>query len=928
MRITRRLGVLVAVPLAAVSGFGAVALTASAGDTVRGEHLWSLMHTSTAAGHLICALQDERTMMALLLTGADPRPTPALRAQIAQTDTAIAAYRRQVAALPHIPQVTRDVLTRIDQELGELATLRSRILAQAAPALSAVVFQYRIAIADLAQFRDAVTNAGAAPQQIAGPIHAANLLYQAAEATGQEESDVLRSAAGPALTPAAVASIARDRQMFGDAMEAFDTQAPDAWHERPDEAMVSPAILTAGQLEDQIARLGAGDPLKIYPDTFARAMSARRDALDQVREALDADTLTAIAQLRDDAKRTAEAEAAAIAGTALLVVMISLRLGRPMIRGLRQLRDAAHAVAFERLPAAVDELRATESLTGRSPEEFADQAGDALTLDGRRPGARRRGPIRADDPKDELAAVAKAFNSVHREAIRTAAEQVLLRAGVGATFVALARRGERLTGALTSELDRAERSEQDPDRLARLFVLDHLAARMTRNNESLLVLGGEGTARVRDRGVPLRDVARAALGRIERYTRVDLEDVDAGIVVAPQAVDHLVHLCAELLDNATAFSSPGTRVTVGARTMADRVIVQIADRGIGMTPARRAELNAALAAPRALDSETVRAMGLTVVAHLAAWYGIEVELRARPGGGTVAEIGLPLTVIVPASRDSDGGAATVGGVNGVTGSVKDAAPLSELGRAAADPEAGDWPELPFADAQETAGAYASELSATSTADTDSVAVPASVARESARAHASGHAATSTADTFPAAVSAPSAQESVGAHASGSPASSTSDTVPAAVPAPVAAAYSAPAAVQPDAAYTELASRLSGFGPAGHGSGSGLDPAAGPSGLTSANGSASPGSFNDLEDFDDEQAEPSPTEPAPPTTLNGLPVRVPQTTLPKAARRGAARKQAPSTEGSAAPADRDPERVAATMAAYARGLTGRTGGPKP
>ncbi|MFD0633570.1 hypothetical protein ACFQ9X_20395 [Catenulispora yoronensis] len=237
--------------------------------------------------------------------------------------------------------------------------------------------------------------------------------------------------------------------------------------------------------------------------------------------------------------------------------MISLRLGRPMVRGLRQLRDAAHAVAFERLPAAVEELRATESLTGRSPEEFADQAGDALALAHRRPLRRGSAKVRPEDPKDELAAVAKAFNSVHREAIRTAAEQVLLRAGVGATFVALARRGERLTGALTSELDRAERTEQDPDRLARLFVLDHLAARMTRNNESLLVLGGEGTARVRDRGVQLLDVLRAALGRIERYTRVDLEDVDTTIVIAPQAVDHLVHLCAELLDNATTFSAPG-----------------------------------------------------------------------------------------------------------------------------------------------------------------------------------------------------------------------------------------------------------------------------------------------------------------------------------------------------------------------------------
>ncbi|MFD0633571.1 nitrate- and nitrite sensing domain-containing protein [Catenulispora yoronensis] len=202
MRITRRLGVLVAVPLAAVSGFGAVALTASAGDTMRGEHLWSLMHTSSAAGRLICQLQDERTMMALLLTGPDPTPTAEVEAQISQTDAAIADFRAQVAALSQTPQMTRDLLARIQAELDGLAPLRTQLRSQAAPALSSVVFQYRIAIADLAQFRDSVASVGAAPQQIATKIQAANLLYQAAEATGQEESDVLRSAVGIPMTPA------------------------------------------------------------------------------------------------------------------------------------------------------------------------------------------------------------------------------------------------------------------------------------------------------------------------------------------------------------------------------------------------------------------------------------------------------------------------------------------------------------------------------------------------------------------------------------------------------------------------------------------------------------------------------------------------------------------------------------------------------
>ena len=820
MRITRRLGVLVAVPLAAVSGFGAVALTASAGQAWRSERLWSLMHTSDAAGKLLGRLQDERTAMALLLTTKQSTTTPDVENRMAQTDAALAFYRQQVRSISRMPPGTRDLLARIDQDLAQLTTLRTQIKARSAPALSTVVFQYRIAIADLAQLRAAVIGVGSAPQPIAARIEAANLLYQASEATGQEEAEVLRAADGLPLTPAAVAAIAHDRQSYDDAMEAFDTQAPAGWNERPDEAMTTSDILTAQQYEDQISQLGPGDPLAPDRNEWVRTMSARRIALDTVREQMDLATMSAVAQLRDQAERIAEVEAAAVAGTALLVVMISLRLGRPMIRGLRQLRDAAHAVAFEHLPAAVEELRVTDSLTGRTPEEFADHAGDALPL-----GTGRGDALNANDPKDELAAVARAFNEVHREALRTAAEQVLLRAGVGATFVALARRGERLTGALTGELDRAERLEQDPDRLARLFALDHLAARMARNNESLLVLGGEGSARVRDAPVTLLDVLRAALGRIERYTRVDLASVDATIVIAPHVVDHLVHLCAELLDNATAFSAPDSRVAVEGHRMTDRVIIQIADRGLGMTPARRAELNTQLAAPRQVDSQTVRAMGLTVVAHLAAWYGIEVELRARPGGGTVAEVGLPLAVV----------------------SASAAPPGADGDSPAAEPT--DWPELPFPETDEPVVAFSGPGEATATI---TVAVGGGPAN-----------GTSVANGTPAANGT--------AHANGT------------VRGTGGAADSPPESQSSDSA----------------------------------------------------------------TTVNGLPVRRPKAQLPPKARRNpepppppadaASESSAPAPSGELGrhpePAkkkpriDRDPEHVAATMAAYARGLTGRNG-PKP
>ncbi|TYC68220.1 sensor histidine kinase [Streptomyces sp. CB01881] len=299
-----------------------------------------------------------------------------------------------------------------------------------------------------------------------------------------------------------------------------------------------------------------------------------------------------------------------------------------MIRDRSRLRAAAHAVAHERLPAAVAALSTGGALGEATPEEFAAAAGDAVEVRGR----------------DEIAAVGAAFNTVSREAVRIAAEQAAMRDRMGSVFVGLARRGERLTGALVQALDAAERDEPDPERLARLFELDHLASRMRRNNHSLLVLGGEATARVRSTDAPIEDVLRAAAAQTERYTRIDVGTTDQGILVGGRAVDHLVHLFAELLDNATAYSKPDTRVTAEARLLTDRLVVQVCDRGIGLGEDRWDSANEKLATPPPVEIAAVRAMGLTVVGHLASWYGIRVELRPRPGGGTIAEVTLPDTV--------------------------------------------------------------------------------------------------------------------------------------------------------------------------------------------------------------------------------------------------------------------------------------------
>jgi hypothetical protein len=231
--------------------------------------------------------------------------------------------------------------------------------------------------------------------------------------------------------------------------------------------------------------------------------------------------------------------------------------------------------------------------------------------------------------------------------VRTAAEQAQLRASVATMFVNLARRSQILVDRLIGHLDRLERGEEDPDRLAELFQLDHLATRMRRNDENLLVLAGADSTRIQREPAPLMDVLRAAQSEVEHYTRIEFGMVDRDIEIAAHAVNDMVHLVAELLDNATAFSPPDSAVVVEARRLGDRAALLVEDRGIGVSPDQLAELNDRLANPPMVDVAVSRMMGLVVVARLAARHGVKVELRPARERGTLADVTLPAGVLVP-----------------------------------------------------------------------------------------------------------------------------------------------------------------------------------------------------------------------------------------------------------------------------------------
>ena len=240
--------------------------------------------------------------------------------------------------------------------------------------------------------------------------------------------------------------------------------------------------------------------------------------------------------------------------------------------------------------------------------------------------------------------MARAFDQVHAEAVRLAGTEAQLRSNLNAMFISLSRRSVPLIDRLSRMIDNFEQNEDDPDQLSHLFSMDHLVTRMRRNSENLLVLAGEEPVRKWSEPVPLTDVARAAAAEIEQYGRVALT-VQPGIMVSGQSAADVVHLLAELLENATLFSPRNTQVQVAAADApGGGVLIEIRDEGVGVSTSRLAEMNWRLDHPPGVDVSVSRHMGLFAVSRLAARRGIRVRLRAGAPQGLTALVWLPGTL--------------------------------------------------------------------------------------------------------------------------------------------------------------------------------------------------------------------------------------------------------------------------------------------
>jgi signal transduction histidine kinase len=387
-----------------------------------------------------------------------------------------------------------------------------------------------------------------------------------------------------------------------------------------------PAALGTGLTQTQQA-IEAGAPLReieaggLSPASWQQlthtwAAGNYQAATDAAEGALAADE-----QLATSAKDRVWETAGFGAAGLILTLLVTILLGRSINRRLTVLRRSALTLAEEQLPAVVARLR----------------SGDTVDVAAEAP------PLRVGS--DEIGQVGQAIDTVRQTATRAAVDESRLRQGVNDMFRNLARRSQSLLQRQLAVLDSMERKATDPDVLEDLFKMDHLTTRMRRHAEGLIILSGAPPGRGWSAPVKLIDVMRGAISEVEDYARVTVS-TQTRAALAGSAVTDVIHLLAELIENATTLSPPFTQVRVSGEAVANGFAIEIEDRGLGMTPQRMAELNERLARPTEINPTNTEQLGLFVVGQLARRHGIIVTLRQSPFGGTTAVAMIPQRLIV------------------------------------------------------------------------------------------------------------------------------------------------------------------------------------------------------------------------------------------------------------------------------------------
>ncbi len=628
-RIRTKLAVVLLIPVISTLVLGGVNLF-QAGQQAAAARLSNHLTTLSAqVTSLAYALHHERMAVAEYL--AHPSDDGAqLRARLADTDERITAFRQAREALGTPPDELGPGLDRIGTHLDGLGSIREEAQSRKDTSAAQMVLRYGVILADLNTYvSDAAEFVGKIVDVVDQPRAVAAFAMTQSAAADQQASAYVVLLSGGAVSDEQHASFVASMTTAQESLKEFLKDASEQQWTVVRNFVSGDAVTLADWAAFQVSR-STGTRAWIGAEDASRSLGAVVDLMRFAQLRLESQLNSEIQTRTDAVTRQVIAEWILHPALLLAAILIAALVARMMVRSLERLRGGALAVADHSLPAMVERLRDIRGLDERTAETFANEVHDEIRVPGR----------------DEIGQVAAAFNIVHREAVRIAAEQAVLRATVSAMFLSLARRSQTLVDRMIAELDAIEQHEQDPARLARMFRLDHLATRMRRNDENLLVLAGADASPGRREDAGLEDVLRAAQSEVELYDRVEFSTVDGDTGIAAHAVNDVVRMVAELMDNGTRFSPPGTVVVADARRIGDYVLIQVEDRGLGMTDDQIHAVNERLAAPGQVDVSAFRMMGLGVVGRLADRYGIKAELRRNTDSGITAGLVLPRNILV------------------------------------------------------------------------------------------------------------------------------------------------------------------------------------------------------------------------------------------------------------------------------------------
>jgi hypothetical protein len=457
-----------------------------------------------------------------------------------------------------------------------------------------------------------------------------------------------------------------DQQLLAAAMGArqhelghFLAVATAAQRDRYQRAVGEPRVQRADELEGLLLGTGRDPSRQVSPDDWLSASGERVDALRSVVAIVGAQAVAANRAAAGSAANHLVVNAMVLLVAVLVSLALASLVARSIIRPLLLLEQAARDVAERTLPGVVERLHTREPI---------DLDAEARPIDVGVAG--------------EIGRVAAAFGAVQRVAVSVAIEQAALRQSVTETFVNMARRSQSLVDRQLALIDELERYEADAVRLKQFFKLDHLATRMRRNAESLVVLSGSEPGHRWNEPVPLAALLRAAVSETEDYLRVRVLPITP-IAVAGHAGVDVAHLLAELIENAASFSPSHTAVLVAGEPVPSGYLIEVEDRGIGMSDAELLASNQRLSDPPPADLNVSRMLGFHVVGRLAQRHDIKVQLRHSPYGGVTALVLLPAALL--SRQPSEGGPEPVvhGWGRGLRGALPRRTPM-----AAADPAPG------------------------------------------------------------------------------------------------------------------------------------------------------------------------------------------------------------------------------------------------